>query len=55
MLEMIRELQRSRETERREVVSKGQRWLEGHRPAVRVGSGRKARAMAKDGQRQAKA
>lgn len=28
MLEMIREFEYSRETEKREVVGKGQRWLE---------------------------
>lgn len=55
ILEMIRELQGSRETERREVVSKGQSWSHGRRLAVRIGRGRGPRAMGKDGQRQARA
>lgn len=46
ILEMMGELQCSRETERREVVSKGRRL------AVGTGGRRRARTMAKDGQRQ---
>lgn len=48
ILEMIRELQCSTETERREVVSRVADWQLGQ-------AERRARAMAEDGQRQAKA